>query len=116
VAMEMDGMSCADAVVNDNANRRVFAEIINIPLRVVGVRRVTQIGKKKKGVIVIGSERFTVHKEETDATCIDAGRNVNDLSDGRFLSEGVYIEWNCFGEGIICTDCVTIYCCSGLRR
>jgi len=57
VSMEMDRVSCANQVVEDNPNRGVRAKVIDVPLWVIRVGVVSYVGEEKNGIIVVGSER-----------------------------------------------------------
>lgn len=50
VAVQMHGVGGGEFVLDDQADRRVVAEIVGVPLRVVGVGDVALVGEDEHGV------------------------------------------------------------------
>ena len=50
MAVQMHGVGGAELILDDNSDGAVVAEIVDIPLRVVGVREVALVRQNKNGV------------------------------------------------------------------
>lgn len=56
MAMEMHRVRSGDFVFHNEADAVVGAEVVDIPLGIIGVRGVSQVGEQEDWVVVVGSE------------------------------------------------------------
>ncbi len=64
-------------VFDNDANRVIVAEVVYVPLGIIGVRSVAQSGQEEDRVVVVGAERGFVHPPEqvTGGVCMDGDCN-----------------------------------------
>lgn len=119
VSVEVHGVGGGEEVANDELNGRVLAEVVDVPLRVVGIRGVAEIGEQQKGVtgdmsasgkaaaaegswgcdrrrdmgrsLVVGTERRAVHVPQEISRSIRFEFNVDGL-------DGSRLGWRCDGK------------------
>jgi len=70
VAVDVHGVSGLVFIVHDDADGFVGAEVVDIPLGIIGVRVVPLIGEQEDGVVVVGSVGLVVHDPDVVAGCI----------------------------------------------
>jgi len=75
VAVKMHWVGSGRLVCEDEADRRVAAEVVDVPLRVEGVRVVAGVVEEKRGVVVVGAECGAVHGPDEVAGAVDRGAN-----------------------------------------
>lgn len=64
VAVEVHGVRERGAVADDEADGGVGAEVVHVPLGVVGVGGVAEFCEKEDRVVVVAAEGDVVHEEE----------------------------------------------------
>lgn len=61
VPVQVDGVGEEARVGHVDADARVGAEVVHVPLRAVRVRVVAQVGEQQDGLVVVGAEGGLVH-------------------------------------------------------
>lgn len=131
VAMEMHRVRGSDLILHNDANAVVCPEVVDVPLWIVGVRGVPKVGKQKDRVVVVGSERLSVHPPQDVAGIILSNRDIDCLSsrrvgrsregkEGRGLRKRIVptvaiivgCRNRCWSLGCICLAVVD--CCNGM--
>ena len=117
VAMKMHRVRSWDLVLHDNADRVVVTEVVDVPLRVVGIRGIAQVCQEQNWVIVVTAEGHAVHLPEYIAGGIGTERDVNSLSGCGVAGGGEREEWGGAGKRVIATVRIIKWrsdCCRGL--
>ena len=117
VTVKMHRVRGWDLVLHDDANGVVVAEVVDVPLRVVGVRYVAQVCQEQNGVIVVTAEGLAVHLPKYIAAGIGTDGDVDGLSGCGFTGSGEGEEWGSAGKRVVAA--VRIIegsgdCCRGL--
>jgi len=81
VAVEMHGMGDGGGVVDDDADRRVGAEVLDVPFG--GIGEVALIGEEEHGVVVVCTERLCVELPEEVVGRVDGEAHV-EVFDGHW--------------------------------
>jgi hypothetical protein len=58
VAVEMHWVREGNDTVKNKANRPAASEVVNVPLGIVGIRSVTEIGEQKQRMTILSVEMF----------------------------------------------------------
>lgn len=75
----MHGMGRTAGIIYNDAHRGVGAEVVDIPFRAVGVGVISELRQQQDRLVVVGTERYCVHREDAVATCVLAESNSDRL-------------------------------------
>lgn len=108
MAVEMHGVGSEEFVLDDKADGCVVAKVVNIPLRIEGVRGVALICTNKNWVVIVGAERFSVHVEEIIVGLVGTEGDGNILRDSGIRSCREGEERRSFTEIVILAFAVIV--------
>ena len=111
VAVEMHGMDGAEDVADDEADGVGGAEIVDVPVRVVGVGGVALVGEEEERVVVVGAEGGAVDGPDRVAGSVRGEVDLDGLDGGWERVDGFGQEWNGLGEGVVGTDGLVVVGC-----
>ena len=77
MTVKMHGMRDRDRVIENQADRVVGAIVVHVPLRVIWIGCVPCIRKQEYRVVVVGTERHSVHEPQVVASRILACNDID---------------------------------------
>ena len=99
--VQMHGVGSGKFVMDDDADGGVVAEVVDVPLGVVGVGEVAAVGKHEDGVVVVGAVGDAVHVEEVVVGGVGAEGDGDVLRRGGFVGGGEGEVGDCFVEVVV---------------
>ena len=83
MAVDVHGVHRDIEIINNNADTRVAAEVIHVPVGVVWIGIVFLGGEEEDRVVVVGTEGLVIEKKDVVASGIGFEVEREDLSRGR---------------------------------
>ena len=116
VPVQVHGMGNWKGVADNDADRGVCTEVVDVPLGVVRVRSVARVGKQENWMIIIGAEGRAVHPPERVVGGVPAEGDIDRFGCSWFGGRWKGEERNGGLQGIISASGIIVDCLSRLWR
>ena len=103
VAVEMHGMRRGEMVSDNDPDGCVLAVVVNVPLGVVWIGGVAELGEEENRMVVVGAEGGVVHPPEVVACAVLLEFDVDGGCYGRSELWRELKEWRSLAQSILVT-------------